>query len=309
MPCYWFVCLEEQCRPSPCGQNTKCEVIGGTPTCSCLPGYTGSPLSGCRHECESDGECGGQEFCQNFKCASSCSQCGQGAQCARVNNHRAVCECPKVKYPKQFPFDLNSNAFLFTSDRVTSEARTPNVVLNAMVIVIVHLAVRPVSTAFVRARASEPAVLVPIVIYVDWRPSAVVHVTWPAIHLLAAVHLPKKICAARIHVAPMHNASLAMTTPARNGPSAPVYPATPVIRWATVSAASVKAMPNARIIGHASITLAWIHALDNVARTQFVRHVAIWLCANAHPDLLAMHWYRVANREVFQWPDTTRSRR
>lgn len=98
MVCFFFVSiLEEQCHPSPCGQNTKCEVVGGTPTCSCLHGYTGSPLSGCRHECETDGECGGQEMCKDFKCASSCSQCGQGAVCSRVTNHRAVCECPKVK--------------------------------------------------------------------------------------------------------------------------------------------------------------------------------------------------------------------
>lgn len=97
--CLFFVVSisEEQCHPSPCGQNTKCEVVSGTPTCSCLRGYTGSPLSGCRHECETDGECGGQEMCKDFKCASSCSQCGQGAVCSRVTNHRAVCECPKVK--------------------------------------------------------------------------------------------------------------------------------------------------------------------------------------------------------------------
>lgn len=86
---------EEQCHPSPCGQNTKCQVVNGVPTCSCLPGFTGSPLNGCRHECESDGECGAQEFCKDFKCASACTQCGQGAQCSRVSNHRAVCECTK----------------------------------------------------------------------------------------------------------------------------------------------------------------------------------------------------------------------
>lgn len=66
------------------------------PTCSCLSGFTGSPLSGCRHECESDSECGAQENCKDFRCTSACSQCGQGAQCTRVQNHRAVCECPKV---------------------------------------------------------------------------------------------------------------------------------------------------------------------------------------------------------------------
>lgn len=82
----------------PCGQNTKCEVISGVPTCSCLKGYVGSPLSGCRHECESDYDCGSQEFCKDFKCHQSCTQCGIGAQCVRVSNHRAICECPKNYY-------------------------------------------------------------------------------------------------------------------------------------------------------------------------------------------------------------------
>lgn len=88
--------LEEACRPSPCGQNTNCEVVAGRPTCSCIKGYVGNPLSGCRHECESDGECGNQEYCKEFKCQSACDQCGISAQCSRVTNHRAVCECPKV---------------------------------------------------------------------------------------------------------------------------------------------------------------------------------------------------------------------
>lgn len=59
-------------------------------------GYVGNPLSGCRHECESDGECGSQEHCKDFKCQQACQQCGVGASCVRVANHRAICECPKV---------------------------------------------------------------------------------------------------------------------------------------------------------------------------------------------------------------------
>lgn len=46
--------------------------------------------------CESDYDCGNQEFCQDFKCQQACSECGTGAQCVRVSNHRAICECPKV---------------------------------------------------------------------------------------------------------------------------------------------------------------------------------------------------------------------
>ncbi|KAL5286151.1 hypothetical protein ACFFRR_007676 [Megaselia abdita] len=86
---------EEQCHPSPCGTNTKCEIINSVATCSCLPGFIGNPLSGCRHECDSDHECGSQEMCRDFKCVAACHQCGTGAQCNNVVNHRAQCECPK----------------------------------------------------------------------------------------------------------------------------------------------------------------------------------------------------------------------
>lgn len=34
-------------------------------------------------------------MCQGFKCVAACSQCGKGATCSGVANHRAVCECPK----------------------------------------------------------------------------------------------------------------------------------------------------------------------------------------------------------------------
>lgn len=52
-------------------------------------------MSGCRHECDSDHECGSQEMCKDFKCVAACHQCGTGAQCSNVANHRAQCECPK----------------------------------------------------------------------------------------------------------------------------------------------------------------------------------------------------------------------
>lgn len=85
---------EEHCRPSPCGRNTQCEILNGVPTCSCLTGYIGNPLTECRHECEHDSECGSNEMCRDYKCIAACTQCGSGAQCVRVTNHRAVCECP-----------------------------------------------------------------------------------------------------------------------------------------------------------------------------------------------------------------------
>lgn len=93
-----LIITEEQCYPSPCGQNTKCDVINDVPTCSCLPGYIGSPFSGCRHECDSDYDCGSTQMCQQYKCVSACSvgTCASTAICD-VRNHRATCSCPKVK--------------------------------------------------------------------------------------------------------------------------------------------------------------------------------------------------------------------
>lgn len=91
--------IEEQCYPSPCGQNTKCEVMNDVPVCTCLPGYVGSPFAGCRHECESDYDCSSSQMCQQYKCTSACSvgTCASTAICD-VHNHRPTCSCPKVKH-------------------------------------------------------------------------------------------------------------------------------------------------------------------------------------------------------------------
>ncbi|KAI8442174.1 hypothetical protein MSG28_005781 [Choristoneura fumiferana] len=86
---------EEACHPSPCGLNTKCHVANNQAICTCLPGYRGSPLSGCRHECESDYDCGSQQSCRDFKCTSPCNDCGVSADCETVAAHRAVCKCPR----------------------------------------------------------------------------------------------------------------------------------------------------------------------------------------------------------------------
>ncbi|GBP39332.1 hypothetical protein EVAR_24312_1 [Eumeta japonica] len=105
---------EEACHPSPCGVNTKCHVSNNQAVCTCLPGFRrlfkcirrhrhteirlrtqGSPLSGCRHECESDAECGAQQSCRDFKCVSPCGDCGVNADCETVAAHRAICKCPR----------------------------------------------------------------------------------------------------------------------------------------------------------------------------------------------------------------------
>lgn len=44
-------CINNKCRdpcPGMCGLYAECRVINHSPSCSCLPGYTGNPLSACQ---------------------------------------------------------------------------------------------------------------------------------------------------------------------------------------------------------------------------------------------------------------------
>lgn len=80
------------CVPSPCGPNSKCQLVGGNPACSCLPNYIGSPPE-CRPECIFNTECGSQDACINQKCKDPCpGSCGVDAQC-QVLNHVPICTC------------------------------------------------------------------------------------------------------------------------------------------------------------------------------------------------------------------------
>lgn len=43
-------CVNNKCRdpcPGTCGLNAECSVINHTPSCTCLPGYTGNPITAC----------------------------------------------------------------------------------------------------------------------------------------------------------------------------------------------------------------------------------------------------------------------
>lgn len=70
--------------------------------CSCLPSFKGNPLTGCTHECEVDHDCGSHQYCKAYKCHNACDQCGKGAVCNGVNNHRPQCECPKNYFGSPF---------------------------------------------------------------------------------------------------------------------------------------------------------------------------------------------------------------
>lgn len=106
-----FNAIEAACKPSPCGENTQCEVINQVPVCTCLPGYRGSPLAGCRHECENDSECPQHLACSSsFRCESPC-KCGENAEC-QVVNHQAKCTCPKVRHIPLFILERKKKEML-----------------------------------------------------------------------------------------------------------------------------------------------------------------------------------------------------
>lgn len=80
------------CIPSPCGPNSKCELIGSNTACACLPGYIGAPPQ-CRPECTINTECSSQLACINQKCRDPCQgSCGIDANC-HVLNHLPICNC------------------------------------------------------------------------------------------------------------------------------------------------------------------------------------------------------------------------
>lgn len=80
------------CVPSPCGPNSKCQIVGRSPACSCLSDYIGSPPN-CRPECVLNSECGPTEACINQKCRDPCpGSCGFEARC-HILNHVPICNC------------------------------------------------------------------------------------------------------------------------------------------------------------------------------------------------------------------------
>lgn len=92
-----FVAAEEPpvinvCEPSPCGVNSQCREINNFPSCSCLPGFRGTPPN-CRPECIGNNECANHLACIDTKCKDPCpSVCGQNAEC-RVVSHAPNCVC------------------------------------------------------------------------------------------------------------------------------------------------------------------------------------------------------------------------
>merc|ERR1712080_29843 len=90
--------------------GTDCEVgPDDRPICRCKNTYIGNPLQGCRHECDTDNECGQSQKCDRitYRCESACGQgvCGENANCQAIN-HRAQCS-----YPPDFLGDAYSRCY------------------------------------------------------------------------------------------------------------------------------------------------------------------------------------------------------
>lgn len=83
---------KDPCVPSPCGIFAICRNNAGQPSCSCTPGYFGSPPN-CRPECVTNQDCTSSHACITEKCRDPCpGSCGQNARCS-VMNHIAICTC------------------------------------------------------------------------------------------------------------------------------------------------------------------------------------------------------------------------
>lgn len=83
---------QDPCQPSPCGPFSQCRDIGGSPSCSCLSNYVGTPPN-CKPECVSNSECPNHLACINQKCKDPCpGSCGSNAEC-RVVSHAPNCFC------------------------------------------------------------------------------------------------------------------------------------------------------------------------------------------------------------------------
>lgn len=80
------------CVPTPCGQNSVCQVQSDRAVCSCLPNYLGRPPA-CRPECMVNSDCSMNMACVNERCKDPCAgSCGINAEC-RVASHSPQCHC------------------------------------------------------------------------------------------------------------------------------------------------------------------------------------------------------------------------
>eukprot|EP00096_Caligus_rogercresseyi_P003584 TRINITY_DN1682_c0_g1_i1.p1 TRINITY_DN1682_c0_g1~~TRINITY_DN1682_c0_g1_i1.p1 ORF type:complete len:844 (-),score=166.73 TRINITY_DN1682_c0_g1_i1:574-3105(-) len=108
------------CRSDPCsavdicGLNAECRNQGDRPVCECLPNHKGDPYTQCfRGDCVSNSECSTNQACKDYVCVDPClDSCSPNADC-QVQNHVAICRCPKG-----YTGDPFSNCRRFTREEI-----------------------------------------------------------------------------------------------------------------------------------------------------------------------------------------------
>lgn len=78
-------CLNNKCIdpcPGTCGPNADCRVVNHSPSCSCLPGFSGDPLRSCQLRATTTSPL---QICEP-------TPCGPNSNCRAIDGH-AVCSC------------------------------------------------------------------------------------------------------------------------------------------------------------------------------------------------------------------------
>ena len=102
-----FICYERQCRDpclyTRCGANAECKTQNRAGVCTCLPGYSGNPLTQCILTvigCKKDSECAKGMSCINAECRDPCDDsnnpCGYNSDCRVVDSlpfKSVKCDC------------------------------------------------------------------------------------------------------------------------------------------------------------------------------------------------------------------------
>lgn len=88
--------ISRPCAPSPCGDNSDCNIYGGqVAICNPCLGPEAPYNPQCRPECLINADCAFDKACLGYICADPCpGSCGVHALCTVVS-HTPVCTCPQ----------------------------------------------------------------------------------------------------------------------------------------------------------------------------------------------------------------------
>ncbi|XP_046662822.1 neurogenic locus notch homolog protein 1-like [Homalodisca vitripennis] len=92
-------CIAGICQnpcPGPCYGNTFCVVLEHVPFCSCNPGFSGNPYTGCEdkvNQCNNNNYCDDLLACIDGKCQDPCPGPCHGNTICEVHDHVPYCVC------------------------------------------------------------------------------------------------------------------------------------------------------------------------------------------------------------------------